>query len=249
MQTSGHPTTRRRLNSALGAVALLGTLSGCQSITGSPNLSQVRIVDASTTATGVDVYQGAGALAYNLGLGTITSYVPLTPGNFSINVDGAGTRQQLATQGGTFLTGQQYTVLISNYLAGLQETILEDQSHAAPSGQVSLRVIDASTRAGALDIYLIPAGSSLTSVRALLSAVSLGENSGYLNVPAGTYTLVALPAGATLTAAGSTYYTGAAVTYVPGAAKTLILIDQQLVTVPGIQVITGNDYDPVAATS
>ena len=242
------PQKSRPAITLLGLASMLVTLPGCQSITGNPSTSQVRIVDASPDAGGIDVYQGSGVLAYNLGLGTITSYVPITPGNYSIAVDVAGTRQQLAAQGGTFANGAQYTVLIANYSASLQETILKDQTVAAPTGQISLRVIDESTRAGAVDLYLIPTGSTILTVRPYLTNVTFGQNTGYLNVPSGTYTLVALPAGTTPTATGSTFYTGAAVSYGGGVARTLILIDQQLITTPGVQVITADDYDPIGAT-
>ena len=239
---------QRSLLALAGLAALLAPLPGCQSITGSPSTSQVRIIDASPDAGGIDVYEQGSILAYNLGLGTITSYVPITPGNYSIVVDAAGTRQQLAAQGGTFLNGAQYTVLVSNYSASLQETILKDQTQAAPSGQIALRIMDESTRAGAVDLYLIPTGSTILTVRPYLTNVTFGQNTGYMNVPAGTYTLVALPAGSTPTATGSTYYTGAAVTYNGGVARTLVLIDQQLITTPGIQVITADDFDSIAAT-
>jgi hypothetical protein len=44
-------------------------------------------------------------------------------------------------------------------------------------------------------------------------------------------------------------YTGAKATYAPGAARTLVLLDQQVVTEPGFQVITADDYDSPSATS
>ena len=231
-----------------GLAALLAPLPGCQSITGSPSTSQVRIIDASPDAGGIDVYQAGSVLAYNLGLGTVTSYVPITPGNYGILIDAAGTHQQIAAQTGTFQTGGQYTVLVANYAASLQELILKDQAAPAPTGQISLRVVDESTRAGAVDLYLIPAGSTILTVRPYLTNVTFAQNTGYMNVPAGTYTLVALPAGTTPTATGSTFYTGAAVTYASGVARTLVLVDQQLITTPGVQVITANDYDSIAAT-
>jgi len=43
-------------------------------------------------------------------------------------------------------------------------------------------------------------------------------------------------------------YTGAKVTYAPGAARTLVLLDQQVVTEPGFQVVTADDYDSPSAT-
>lgn len=241
-------TYRSAWKLAAAGVFLL-SLPGCQNITGSPSLSQVRMIDASPDTAGLDFYQGSSILAYNLGLGSITSYVPITPGNYPVSADTAGTKQRLATATGTFLNSQQYTVLVSSAAATLQETILKDQSTPAPTGEVSLRFLDESLHAGGLDIYLIPSGSNITKVSAALTGVTFGSNSGYLNVPTGTYTMTALPAGTTPTVAGATLYTGAAVVYAAGSAKTLVLIDQQLVTVPGIQVVTANDYDSVTQTN
>jgi hypothetical protein len=228
-----------------GLAVVLAPLPGCQSITGSPNLSQVRIVDASPDAPGIDVYQGSAVLAYNLGLGTVTSYVPIAPGQYSIIVDTAGSRQQLVSASGTFLTNGQYTVLVGNYAATLQELILKDQSQPAPSGDIALRFIDQSVRAGALDLYLVPSGSTIATTRPVLTDITFNTNSGYMNIPTGTYTLVAVPTGTVPSTATptSTLYTGAAVAYPGGSARTIVLIDTTVTTVPGIQVVTANDFD------
>ena len=202
-----------------GLALVLLPLPGCQSITGNPSLSQVRIIDASPDAPGVDVYQDSSVLAYNLGLGTVTSYVPIAPGSFTINVDTAGTKQKLVASTGSFLRNGQYTVLVGNFAASLQETILTDQTIPAPAGTVSLRFLDASVRAGAIDLYLVPKGSTLVDTTSLLTNVLFNMNTGYLNVPTGTYTLVALPAGTVPTAKTATLYTGAAVTYIASAAN------------------------------
>jgi len=240
-------TTRFAMLAGLGV--LLAPLPGCQSITGSPALSQVRVIDASPDAPGLDVYQSNGILAYNLGLGTITSYVPISPGNYNIAADTAGTRQQLVSATGTFLTNAQYTVLISNYSNTLQELILKDQTQSAPSGQIAVRFIAQSTRVGLVDLYLIPTGSTVLQVRPVLTSLAFNTNTGYFNVPTGTYTLVALIAGTVPTTTGTTLYTGSAITYSSGSAKTFILIDQQLLTTPGLQVILANDFNPTGATS
>jgi hypothetical protein len=226
-----------------GLALILAPLPGCQSITGSSTVSQVRILDASPDAPGVDIYQGSSPLAYNLGLGTITSYVPIVPGGYSIVVDTAGSRQQLVSASGTFLPNTQYTVLIGNFAATLQELILKDQAQPAPSGQIALRFIDQSVRSNAVDVYLVPAGSTVTATRPVLTAISFNMNSGYLNIPAGTYTIVVLPTGTAPTATTPTLFTGAAVTYAVGSAKTIVLIDSQVATVPGVQVVTADDYD------
>ena len=238
----------RRLALFVAVSALLSLLPGCQSVTGTPVTSQVRVIDASPDAPGLDLYQGTAILAYNLGLGTLTSYVPITPGTYNVSADQAGSHSQLITATGTFAAEAQYTVLIGNYLNALQELILKDQNTASPLGQVNLRFVDQSVRAGALDLYLVPGGSTVVTQRPVVTGISFNTNTGYLSVPAGTYTLIALPAGTTPTASGGTFYTGSAVAYVTGSASTIVLIDPQLTITPGVQILTAADYQPPAAS-
>ena len=233
-----------RLASFLALSTLLLAVPGCQSITGTAPTSHVRIIDTSPDAPDMDAYQGTAILAYNLGLGTLTSYVPVPPGTYNISADQAGTHSHLTMAGGTFAADAQYTVLIGNSSNALQEWILKDQSTASPLGRVNLRFINQSVQAGGLDLYLVPSGSTVVAQKPLITGVNFNSNTGYLSVPAGTYTLVVLPTGATPTASGSTSYTGAAVAYVPGSASTIVLIDPQLSTTPGVQIITAADYQP-----
>ena len=246
------PETRhlvRRAASLAVLAAALGILSGCQAIVNSTPQSQVRVIDASPDASGLDIYEGSTALAYNLGFGTLTSYVPLAPGPYTLTADTAGSKQVLTSSKATFVAATQYTVLIGNAAASLQQLILVDQSQAAPIGQISLRFIDQATRIGAVDIYLVPAGQKLTAVTPVLTGIVFNTNTGYLNIPNGTYTVVMVPTGTIPTNTTVATYTGAQVTYPAGSARTIILIDQQLVTSPGLQVLTADDYDSPTATT
>jgi hypothetical protein len=229
--------------------AILSILSGCQAIVSSPPVSQVRIITASPDAPALDIYQGDTALTFNLGSGTITSYIPLPAGNYTINAETAGSRQILSTSKAIFAPSTQYTVLIGNSASSLQQLTLTDQSQPAPTGQISLRFINQATRTGAVDIYLVPAGQKSTAVTPVVTGVAFGANTGYLNVPAGTYSLVMLPAGTVPNSTNVVTYTGAQVNYSAGTARTIILIDQQLVTTPGLKVITAEDFDGQTATN
>lgn len=240
-------TVHRLLRFAMAGV-LIGTLSGCQGIVSSPVLSQLRIIDTSPDAPGLDIYQNNVPLVYNLGFGTITSYVPLDPGTYTISAKADGTSQVLTSAKGTFAGAGQYTVLIGNVFASLQETILTDQSQAAPSGQIALRFISQATRISPVDVYLVPAGAKLTSVTPVVTDLSFGVNTGYINIPNGTYTIVMVPTGTIPTSTTIATYVGPQVAYVNGSASTIILIDQQLVTTPGVQVITATDFTPPTAT-
>jgi len=226
------------------AIAILGTLTGCQAIVSSAPGAHVRIINATPDAPRLDLYQDSNALAFNLDFGTVTSYIQLAPGAYNITANTAGTRQVLSTAKTTFTTSGQYTVLIGNTAASLQQLTLADQSQPAPSGQTALRLINQATRAGAVDIYLVPAGQKVSAVTPLVTGIAFGANTGYVNVPVGTYSLAMLPAGTIPASTTLATYAGPQVTYSAGAARTIILIDPPLVTAPGIRVITANDFDP-----
>ena len=231
----------------LAPVSLL--LAGCQAVVSSPTASQVRIIAASPDAPGLDMYLNNNILAYNLGFGSITSYISVDAGTDSVAADTAGTKQVLVSAKNTFVNSSQYTVLIGNVAANLQELVLKDQAQAAPSGQISLRFIDQATQIGALDLYLVPMGQKFTAVTPLVTNLTFGNAPSYLNVPTGTYTLVVVPSGTVPTSMTVATYTGAQVTYSGGSATTIVLLDQQLVTTPGVQIITATDYTSPTATN
>jgi hypothetical protein len=240
--------TSARLVAAL-AVAATVTLTGCGAIVTAAPEAQVRIIHATPDTSGLDIYQGPNALAFNLGFGAVTSYIPLTPGIYTIHADTAGSRQVLSSAKATFASSTQYTVLLGNSAASLQQLTLTDQSQPAPSGQIALRFIDQATRIGATDIYLVPAGQKLTAVTPLITSAVFGTNTGYVNVPTGIYSLIMLPTGTVPASSTVAIYAGPQVTYSVGSARTIILIDQPLVTTPGLQVITAEDFDPPGSTN
>ena len=176
---------------------LTALLAGCQGVTGIQQVSQVRVVDASPDAPALDIHQNSSASLYNVGFGTVSSYIPVTPGSYTHAAFTAGTQQQLATTRGTLATGIQYTLLTGNVAANLQMTLLKDQSFPAPNGQVALRFLNQATRAGAVDLYLLPPGST-PSGPPIASGVTFGGSTGYLSAPAGTYSIVAYPTGRAL---------------------------------------------------
>jgi hypothetical protein len=243
---------RLHLAQRLPRLAALGVLSfaltGCQIVSGTQQYTQVRFIDASPDAPGLDVYQNTIVDLYNIGFGTASTYIVIPPGAYNFSVDVTGARQQLANVQGTFALGAQYTVLVGNITANLQMTILKDQSNPAPSGQVALRFLDQSTRIGPVDIYLVPSGGSLIATAPILTGVAFDNAPTYLNVPAGTYSIVIVPAGTVPTSTTVPLYSGSQIAYAGGAARTIVLIDEQLVTPTGLELITADDYDSPATT-
>ena len=98
----------------------------------------------------------------------------------------------------------------------------------------------------------MPQGGSLVATTPVLTGITFSRATNlprYINVPTGSYTIVVVPSGTVPVATTVTSYTGAVVTYPGGSARTVLLLDQQLVTTPGVQVVIANDYDsPLAAS-
>ena len=102
-----------------------------------------------------------------------------------------------------------------------------------------------SVSVSAFDIYMVPSGSKITATKPIQSNISFGTNTGYItSVPTGTYTLVAIPTGVVPSSTTVADYTGTSVTYTGGSAMTIVFIDENILSTPGLQVITAMDYTP-----
>jgi hypothetical protein len=218
---------------------------GCQSIDMSPeSTAQVRVIAASPDTGSVDFYAGGAALAYSMDFGSASTYVPHAPGNVRVSANTASTNQMLVASTAPLVAGRQYTAVVTNVAASLQETIYADQTTPAPAGDVAVRVIDAATRAGNVDLYMVPAGGRLTATAAVRAGVAFGASTGYVLVPAGTYALVVVPAGTAPTNQALPLMTGPQTSYAAGAVRTVVLVDHPNPSMPGVDAITASDYDP-----
>lgn len=218
-------------------------LSGCQGMTAASTRSQVRIVDVSPDAPEMDIYQNSSAIAYRLAPGTITSYVPVDPGASTTMATMSGSRQALTRSRTTFAARGQYTVLIGNFSNNLQQIVVKDQDKPAPAGRIALRLINQAIQAGMVDIYLVPAGQRITETTPITTRSNFGDNTGYLDLPMGTYTLVVEPAGVIPVDDADALYAGAQVPYSSGFAGTIILSDQRRSDArSNMQVIVAPDY-------
>jgi hypothetical protein len=247
-----HPRLQIRLVAALFASL---ALTGCQSIQLNANTAaQLRVIDASPDAGGIDSYQNSVGLAYNLSRGMVTTYVPMQPGPYALSAAKAGTRQALALDNVTLVAGHQYTTIIGNIMAGLQQTLYVDQTQPAPNGEIAVRLLDQATRAGAVDVYLVPGSGRLAFTTPIATNLNFGGNSGYLKLPAGTYALVVAPAGTSPTSSSATLLSGAQVGYASGAVRTVVLIDsatairafaepQSGVLTPSVESVIAADAD------
>jgi len=230
------------------AAGLVAALTGCQSIAGIQPVSEVRVIDVSPDSPALDIYQASAqsssAELYSIGFGTVSSYLPVVAGASTHAAYNAGTEQQLASVHGSFAAGGQYTVLVGNTAASLQMTALKDHAFPAPAGQVALRFLDQATHAGTVDIYLVPPRTPISHVSPIDTGLSFSSNTGYIDAPAGTYSIVVVRAGTTPNSSTAPLYTGSQTSFASMSAHTIVLIDPQPPAANGLQTISATDFDP-----
>jgi len=227
----------RRACAAAGLAGLL-TLTGCQSVqNSSPSQTLVRVIDASYDAPGVDVYVASTPIAVDIGAATITNYAYLAPENTTAYVYPTKTKTAGAQVSGEFEVGEQASVFITDTGTGYTASILTDQAVAPPQGQFSIRFLQQALKTGAVDIYLVPSDGTLAGTKPLASNVKPQTVVNYVNVMAGSYTLVITPTGMT------TVDTSLQVNFDGGQVRTALIMDAQLTTNPPVTVVVGNDLN------
>lgn len=241
------PRTFARLSALAVCAAALGLLNGCtQTKTPGPK-TYVRVIDASSAAPNVDVYQSHNLIAQNLGLGGVTSYNSFKPGDLSFGVNQTATSNQITSVSGEFASSQQYTLLFSDLPTAESLTVITDQSTLPPSNFWAARFIPEASGAGAVDIYALanvtdnsPAGiqAAIDASTPVFTDVAEGAISQYLNLPAGNYVIAYTATGMTTPLAYTTL-----TSYVSGQANTFLLMPQPVSTLGTYQVVTATDLN------
>jgi hypothetical protein len=109
----------------------------------------------------------------------------------------ANTSVQVASLTFTINEGEDHTVYATGGTAGgaVGMLVTGDVNAAPPAGQATIRVVNLSPTAGAIDVFLTAPGADLATATPLAANLAYGTASPYVNVPAGGYQFRAVPAG------------------------------------------------------
>jgi len=221
-----------------GSLVLSALVNGCTTVAGSTPVSLVRVIDASHNAPPLDAYVSTTPIALDVVGPSVTNYAYQAPGAVTVKLEAHGAATVLQSLTGTFAANSQYSIFVTDQGKGYTTTMLADQSTAAPAGDVSFRFLQQANGTGAVDVYVVPDGTELAKAKPLFSALAAGSTTTYVNVPVGTYDVVIAPAGATTGAYAST-----ATTYTGGQVRTILILDQQLLTTPPVTILIANDVN------
>jgi len=235
-------TLPRLVAAAVASLSMAFLLSACEDVASFTQPSLVRVIDASYIAPAANVTVEGTLIAGNIGQGTITAYGTVAASNAApIKVTAATGGTALVTTSGTLLAGHQHSVFLTDNGAApnsYQVTILEDQQIAAASGHSAFRFLNQAPKTGAVDVYMVPSGTTLANTIPLVTALPVGGTAGYLSFSSQSVTMVIVPTGLL-----TPKYTSAPLALVGGEVRTILILDTQLTSNPPVEVFVANDVD------
>lgn len=193
----------RRLRAALAAFGLAVAAAAIGAAIATPAaaaaVGYVRLAHLSPDTPPVDVYLGpvSGGAPRKfpaVGYGTVSSYLPLDVGTYSVamrNVNAAESSPPVLSASVTVTAGGAYTVAGTGRFAELGLKVITDDLALPSAGKAKVRVINASIRAPQLDVSVATTGATIAT------GAAFATTTDYREVNPGRWPLKLQPTGTT----------------------------------------------------
>jgi hypothetical protein len=164
----------------------------CALFVASQGAADVRVLHLSPDAPEVDVFLGAAddptnAVLTNVPFTGVSPYLPVPTGNYFIDVTPSAGGSPVINVDGLAVDGAtDYSIAAVNAVASIEPLVLVDDN-TIDAGNARIRLVHASPDAPEVDISVDGVG--------VVSTLSFKENSPYLTLPEGDYTVRILLAG------------------------------------------------------
>jgi hypothetical protein len=131
------------------------------------------------------------AVNSNVAAGTASGYASLTAGTYSVIVSAANNALSTSATSSIGLTADVYNTVVA-YARGGQIKLLSitDNKSAPATGFASVTIANADSDAGALDVYVVAPGTSITNLTPTFTNVTPTGVSLANSITAGTYDIV-----------------------------------------------------------
>jgi uncharacterized protein DUF4397 len=144
--------------------------------------AHVRVLNAIPIQSNIDMVIDSKDVVAAIPYGSVSGYITVRSGSRHLQIEATGSSTPFVDQNISLSSGSYDTVLDTANRA----TFFTD-SHATPSsGDISIRVINASTTLGAADVYVVTSGNAMGSTPTF-SNVGVPSATGYTTLAAGSY--------------------------------------------------------------
>lgn len=196
------------LSIALCALSGIAFTTGCGS-----SSTQIRLVNAMDGQTSINMVVDNSTLATGVGFGAASSYASVGSGSHTLEIQ--ANSATLFNQTVSVASGNN-TVLATN--SG--PTIFTDNKTTPSSGNIQIRVMNASTSLGTADVYVVASGVDISTVNPTFSGLAYQSASSYATVPAGSYQIEFAQAGSKNVLINSN-----AISFSAGQIRTVVALD------------------------
>jgi len=179
-----------RVAAALFGLGLVLTTVACGGGSGQAHL---RVLLASPTVSGVDVYVDDKSVFTSLAYGANTGYITVISGTRHLQILPAGsTSNPIVDESVTSTSSGEATVVVEGLSPNVSGLVLTDDDTAPAADTAMLRLVNAAPNMGTADVYVVAAGSSLISGQPTVPELAYGAVSSYqtLTIPTTSTTQV-----------------------------------------------------------
>ena len=173
----------------LGGLLLAALAWGCG---GSSSTGQLRFMQAAPIAEQVQLLVAGTQQASNLNYANATGYLTVPSGSQHAQVlpVSGSTTPVLDTTISVSTTVNQ-TLVMTGTAGAIHSVLLSDANTTETTGDIHVRVLNASNHIGAADVYILPAGSSIIgAVPVPNGPFGFNQDTGYQLVATGGYQVV-----------------------------------------------------------
>lgn len=173
----------------MGVGLISATLAGCGGGSGSDS-GNLRVVNATLTHASLDLIRNSDSskLVSATALDTVSASVGVSSSGDTLQITDAGNTTALATVAPSIAGGQHSAMVVYESSGAIKAAFLGEDFTVPASGTAQLKVFDAATDAGPVDIYVVPATADITTatVSFTLAATSV-QSSGLASFTPGSY--------------------------------------------------------------
>lgn len=137
--------------------------------------------------------------ANNLNYSNATGYLTIKSGSQRVQVlPVSGSTTAILDTKVSISSSQNQTLLMTGTTGAISSVLLQDGNTTAVTNDINVRVMNASNRMGATDVYILPAGSSIIgAVPVANGPFGFNQDTGYQLVASGGYQVVMAVPGTT----------------------------------------------------
>ncbi len=196
---------------AIGVSCVIVLATGCGSST-----AKLRLLNAFPIQANVDMLIDGKVVASGITYAAASSYVSVDAGSRRLQLEPSGTNSPFVDQTISVSSGSNSTVVASSNGA----VVVSDDNKAPASGNISLRVINASSTLGTADAYIVTSGTGIAGTTPTFSKVTFPSGSGYQTFAAGSYQVIF-----TLPGQQSAVVSTTSLSFTSGQVRTIVALN------------------------